>query len=49
MDLVPQVNSLPDVVTIELATNGPPGSDFRVTCSHEDLTTPSLYDAADQS
>ena len=49
MDLGPPINSLPlpDVITIEVATNSSPGSDFRITCLHEDLTTPSHYDGAD--
>ena len=49
MDLGPPISSLPDVITIEVATDGSPESDFRITCSHEDLTTPSLYNTTDQS
>ena len=47
MDLGPPISLLPDVVTIEVATGDLSANDFRITCSHEDLTTPTLYDTAE--
>lgn len=44
MDLGPQISSIPDAVTIEVDTGGSSNNnDFKITCSHEDLTIPTLY------
>lgn len=47
MDLGPAVSTLPDVVTIEVATDGLSIDNFRITHSHEDLTAPTLYNTAE--
>ena len=47
MDFGPPITSLPDVITIEVATDGSSKNDFKITCSHEDLTTPTLYDTSE--
>ena len=44
MDFGPPIASIPDVVTIEVDAGGSSSNDFKITCSHEDLTVPTLYD-----
>lgn len=46
MDTGPSIASLPEVVTIEVAaTEGT--NNFKITSSHEDLTSSSLYNTAE--
>ena len=42
MDFGSPIASIPDVVTIEVAIGGLSNNDFKITCSHEDLTVPTL-------
>jgi len=43
MDIGPPISSLPDILTFEVVADGSSPNDFRITCSHEDLTSPALY------
>ena len=47
MDLGPPISSLPDIVTFEVVAGVSSANDFSITCSHEDLTSPALYNTAE--
>lgn len=48
MDIGPPINVvLPDVITIEVDASNSSKNDFRITTSHDDLTTPTLYNTTE--